>query len=164
MEKKTNLRRIRWLLRLMGWIRIPMLGYVSPRLHYMDDEKAAVIVRLRRRTRNHLKSMYFGALTVGADVVAGMHVYYFCDQEGVRPSFAFRSMHAEFHKRATTHVLFTSHEGALIREVVKKAMDTGERQHAMVQVTATDNNGEVVASFRMEISVKTVRQKLSNHR
>jgi acyl-coenzyme A thioesterase PaaI-like protein len=154
MEQNTNLRRLRWLLRLMGWINIPMLGYVSPRLNFIDHEKAAVTIRLRRRTRNHLKSMYFGALAVGADVVAGMHVYYFCDREGVRPSFAFRSMQVDFHRRATTSVMFSTNEGVLVEELVKRAIETKERQNAVISVTATDKEGEVVATFKMGISVK----------
>lgn len=142
------------MLRLLGWFQIPMLAYIHPRLHLLDDDKSVVIIRLRRRTRNHLKSMYFGALAVGADVAAGIHVYYYCEKEGVQPSFAFRSMQAEFHRRATTSVMFTTNEGAVVEEIVKHAIETKERQHGIISVTATDEKGEVVATFKMEISVK----------
>ena len=156
MAKRTDLRYWRRMLWLMGWFKIPLIAFVSPRLQCLDDEKAVLTIRLRRRTRNHLKSMYFGALAVGADVAAGLHAFYFCEKEGVKPSFAFRSMQAEFHRRATSTVMFTSDQGAIVEELVKVAITTGERQHAMIPVTATDENGEVVAIFRMEISVKIV--------
>lgn len=149
-----SLKKYAMMLRLMGIFRIPMIGYVSPRLVQIDDENVIVRIRLRRRTKNHLKSMYFGALAVGADVTAGLHAFYFCDELNVRPSFAFKGMKAEFLKRAETDVEFSCDEGAIIREQVLKAIQTNERQNHWVKVTAKDLNGEVVALFEMEISVK----------
>ena len=62
----VSLNKIRWMLRLLGWIKIPLIGYVRPRLVNLDDNVAVVKIKLRRRTRNHLHSMYFGALAIGA--------------------------------------------------------------------------------------------------
>ncbi|WP_294669576.1 DUF4442 domain-containing protein [uncultured Fluviicola sp.] len=149
-----NLKKYGMMLRLMGIFKIPMIGYVRPRLVEINDTDVVVKIRLRRRTKNHLKSMYFGVLAVGADVTAGLHAFYFCDELNVRPSFAFKAMKSEFIKRAETDVLFTCNEGAAVREQVLKAIQTNERQNHWVKVTAKDLNGEVVALFEMEISVK----------
>ncbi|MNK05003.1 hypothetical protein D3C87_228780 [compost metagenome] len=142
------------MLRLMGIFKIPMIGYVKPRLIQITDHDVLVRIKLRRRTKNHLKSMYFGALAVGADVTAGLHAFYFCDELNVRPSFAFKGMKAEFIKRAETDVEFSCAEGQIIREQVLKAIQTNERQNHWVKVTAKDLNGDIVALFEMEISVK----------
>jgi acyl-coenzyme A thioesterase PaaI-like protein len=149
-----NLKKYGMMLRLMGIFKIPMIGYVRPRLVEINDTDVIVKIRLRRRTKNHLKSMYFGVLAVGADVTAGLHAFYFCDELNVRPSFAFKAMKSEFIKRAETDVLFTCNEGAAVREQVLKAIQTNERQNHWVKVTAKDLNGDVVALFEMEISVK----------
>jgi hypothetical protein len=150
----SNLKKYTMMLRLMGIFKIPMIGYVRPRLVQIDSENVIVRIKLRRRTKNHLKSMYFGALAVGADVTAGLHAFYFCDELNVRPSFAFKGMKAEFLKRAETDVEFSCDEGAIIREQVLKAIQTNERQNHWVKVIAKDLNGEIVALFEMEISVK----------
>ncbi|WP_300665637.1 DUF4442 domain-containing protein [Fluviicola sp.] len=150
----SNLKKYGMMLRLMGIFKIPMIGYVKPRLIQMTDRDVLVRIKLRRRTKNHLKSMYFGALAVGADVTAGLHAFYFCDELNVRPSFAFKGMKAEFIKRAETDVEFSCTEGQVIREQVLKAIQTNERQNHWVKVTAKDLNGEIVALFEMEISVK----------
>lgn len=142
------------MLRIMGWWYIPLIGYVRPKLEEIDDHKAVLSIRLRRRTKNHLKSMYFGALAVGADVAAGLHAFYFSERLHVRPSFAFKSMKADFHKRAMGTVWFTCEDGQKVRQVVETAKDSGERQNAFVTVTARTADGEVVAVFAMEISVK----------
>lgn len=151
---KSSIKKYAMMLRLMGIFKIPMIGYVRPRLQNITDEEVVVKIRLRRRTKNHLKSMYFGALAVGADVTAGLHAFYFCDELNVKPSFAFKGMKAEFLKRAETDIVFTCTEGLVIREQVLKAIQTNERQNHWVKVTAKDLNGEVVALFEMEISVK----------
>lgn len=139
---------------VMGWWYIPMLGYVRPKLEQIDDKEARVSIRLRRRTKNHLKSMYFGALAVGADVAAGLHTFYFSDELGVKPSFSFRSMSGNFYKRAEGTVWFTSSDGQKVKETVLLAKETGERHHALIHVDAKTANGETIAAFEMEISVK----------
>lgn len=151
---ESKLTRFRWMLRLMGWFQIPLISYVKPRLIKLDAEEIRLKISLRRRTRNHLKSMYFGALAVGADVAAGLHVFYFCDELKKKPAFAFKGMKAEFVKRAETDVTFVCVEGQLIREQVLKSIETQERQNHWVNVLAMDDFGEVVARFQMEISVK----------
>jgi acyl-coenzyme A thioesterase PaaI-like protein len=151
---KSSIKKYAMMLRLMGIFKIPMIGYVKPRLQNITDEEVIIKIKLRRRTKNHLKSMYFGALAVGADVTAGLHAFYFCDELNVKPSFAFKGMKAEFLKRAETDVVFSCSEGLLIREQVLKAIQTNERQNHWVKVEAKDTNGELVALFEMEISVK----------
>jgi hypothetical protein len=50
-------------------------------------------------------------------------------------------------------VFFTSNEGVKVKELVLLAQQTGERQNMFVTVEAT-SDGESVATFQMEISVK----------
>jgi acyl-coenzyme A thioesterase PaaI-like protein len=154
MGAKKTLSQWRRMLRLMGWFYIPLLGFVRPKLELINDDEAVVSIRLRRRTRNHLKSMYFGALAVGADVAAGLHAFYFSDELGVKPAFVFRSMKGTFHKRAMGTVWFTSSDGQKVKETVLLAQTSGERQHALVTVEARTADGESVATFEMEISIK----------
>ena len=63
---KSNLE-----LYLFSFFKVPMLFYCRPRIVALDDEKVEIRLPLRRRTKNHLNSMYFGALAVGADVAGG---------------------------------------------------------------------------------------------
>ena len=63
-------------------------------------------IRLRRRTKNHLNSMYFGALAVGADVAGGVHAFYFSEKHNLKVSFAFKGMNAEFIMRAEADCIF----------------------------------------------------------
>jgi hypothetical protein len=67
---------------------------------------------------------------------------------------AFKSMQAEFLKRAEEDVFFESNDGTTIKEMIEESRHTGARLNRMVQVTAKNIKGELVAHFKMEISVK----------
>jgi acyl-coenzyme A thioesterase PaaI-like protein len=78
-KQPITLGKMRLLLRLMGLFQIPLLAFVKPRILVINDEKCVVKIRNRRRVKNHLKSMYFGALCVGADVAGGLPVFFLCE-------------------------------------------------------------------------------------
>ncbi len=143
---------MQWILFLLGRLKIPMIGFVRPRIMEMDDQKVKIRIRLRRRTRNHLGSMYFGALAVGADLAGAIHSVYFTGGKGM--SMSFKSMHAEFYKRAEGDVFFESCNGFFIQEIIEESRKSGERSNQIVEVSATNISGELVAHFKMEISIK----------
>ena len=145
------MRRLLW---LMGMIKIPMIAFVRPKLMLLDENKSQVRIKLKRRTKNHLKSMYFGSLAVGADMAAGLHAFYFAEESGVKVSFAFKAVKAEFLKRATSDVYFNSNEGQLVKQAFDEAMSTKERVNKWIKVEAKNTDNEIVAIFDMEISVK----------
>ena len=152
--KQISLRKMRWMLFLLGLFKIPIVGFVRPRLISIDTDRVVVRINLRRRTKNHLNSMYFGALAVGADVAGGIHAFYFAELAGTKVSFAFKGMKADFIKRAESDIIFESDEGSLVRSAIEMSKKSGERVNQPIHVLAKDLNEEVVASFEMIVSVK----------
>lgn len=153
-KNQIPLKKMQSLLWKMGTFKIPMIAFVRPKLVQLDDKTSRVNVKLRRRTRNHLKSMYFGSLAVGADVAAGLHAFYFAGLSGARISFAFKSVKAEFLKRPMSDVQFISNEGQKVKEAFDEAMETKERVNRWIHVDVKNKDDEIVATFEMEISVK----------
>lgn len=153
-DSSPLLKKLQWRLRLLGWFKIPMIGFLNPRLLHVDDEAVKLKIRLSRRSKNHLGSMYFGALSVGADVAAGLLVFYFAERLNAKISFVFKGLKAEFLKRAESDVVFECTEGILIMETVLASKESGERKNETINVIAYDSNGDEVARFEMIISVK----------
>jgi acyl-coenzyme A thioesterase PaaI-like protein len=151
-----SIKKMRWLLFLMGIFKIPLIGYVCPKLLEINDDSVKVKIRLRRKSRNHLNSMYFGALAVGADIAGGIHVFYYSEIMGKKVSFAFKGMKADFIKRAESDVTFESNQGQVIKAGILESIETGERVNKTILVTAFDSNNEVVATFEMISSLKVV--------
>jgi acyl-coenzyme A thioesterase PaaI-like protein len=143
------------LLRL-GLTRIPMLFYVGARVTELSPERMVVRIPLKRRTRNHLNSMYFGALCAGADCAAGVFAMHFMDKQPANISLVFKDFHAEFLKRAEGDVDFICSQGKEIAELVAQAAASEERVERLLDVIAVvpSIGDEPVAKFSLTLSLK----------
>lgn len=147
-------------LKALGLLKVPMIYWSRASVTEMTDDRCVVTIPLRRRTKNHLESMYFGALAVGADLAGGLLAYSWIQRIDPRVSLVFKDFRAEFLRRPEGDVTFTSEDGARMRALVERAAATGERQHDTVRVVARcpDRSGdEPVAEFELTISVKRRR-------
>ena len=145
---------MRWYLFFLGKFKIPMLGFSRVKLIDLNDDIAKVSIGLRRRTKNHLNSMYFGALAVGADVAGGIHAFYYAEKMNKKISFAFKSMNAQFIKRAESDCTFISNDGKKVENAVLRSIKDNVRINETTKVHVYDASNELVAEFEMEISVK----------
>jgi len=156
-EKVPTRLKETFLLRAFGFLKIPVLFFVSPTVVEATDERCVVKIALNRRTKNHLSSMYFGVLAAGADCAGGLIAMRHIQAEGKKISLIFKDFHADFLKRAEGDVLFTCEDGKAIHELVRKAIESGERVHMPVHVTATVPSklgNEPVAQFTLTLSLK----------
>jgi acyl-coenzyme A thioesterase PaaI-like protein len=152
----VSIKKLRFQLFLLGVFKIPMIGFIHPRLISIDDQSVTIKIKLRRKSKNHLNSMYFGALAVGADIAGGIHTFYYSEQSGGKISFSFKDMKADFLKRAESDVTFISDGGDIIKSMLEKSKNTGDRQNDHVKVIAYNENKEVVAEFLMGVSLKVI--------
>ena len=154
MKQEINLKKLKWQLFLLGVFKIPMIGFIRPKLIEISDSTVKVKIKLRRRSKNHLNSMYFGALAVGADIAGGIHTFYYGEKEAIKFSFSFKDMKADFLKRAESDVTFISNDGFIIQQMIQKSKATKERENKTVTVIAYNETNEVVAKFQMGVSLK----------
>ena len=144
-------------LRAFAFAKIRLISYVRPRVVDLTDERCEIVVPLSWRTRNHLKSMYFGALCTGADAAAALIGLRASRRAGGRIAVVFKDMQAEFLKRAEDDVHFVVEQGRDIVALIEKADASGERENLPVRVVATVPDllgSEPVARFTLTLSVK----------
>ncbi len=144
-------------LRTFGFFKIPLIFYVSPCIEEFNNERIVVRIPLKRHTRNHLKSMYFGVLATGADCAGGLMAMRLIQASGQKVSLLFKDFKAEFLKRAEGDVLFTCEDGSAIRALVDKALTSDDRVNLTVHVAATVPSllgSEPVALFELTLSLK----------
>ena len=144
-------------LRLFGLAKIPLLFLARPRVVEVSEARAEVVIPLTKMTKNHLGSMYFGVLAMGAECAGAILAMKLIDEAGGDVSLIFGEFHAKFLKRAEGDVHFISTDGVAVRDLVERALATGERQTAPVRVVATvpDKTGdEPVAEFTLALSLK----------
>jgi hypothetical protein len=143
--------------RVFGFLQIPLIWYVNPTVVAIGVEHTEIVIRLNRRTRNHLKSMYFGALAIGADLAGGLIFMNMMQKSKLKASFVFKDMTAQFLKRADGDVHFVSNSGKLVQDLVNRVMASPERQETTVEIRALvpkKYGDEPVAIFKLTLSVK----------
>ena len=146
------------MVRLWSLRNVFLLWLTSPKVLELTDDRCVIRVPLNWKTRRRdIHAMYLGTLCMGADVAAGLISFKLVMERKLNVNFVFKDIRGEFLKRADGDVVFTNSDGPLIQDLVKRALETGERQEATVHVTATvpDKYGdEPVARFELTLSLK----------
>ena len=133
-----------------------MLFYCRPKIIFLDDESIRVSIKFRRRVKNHLGSMYLGALTVGADITSGYFAFHHLQKHNKNISLVFKDIHADFLKRAIGDVVFECNQGEEISRMIARSIESSKRENMPVKVTASvpSISNEMVAKFTLTLSVK----------
>lgn len=161
----TPLWKANLLLRAFGVLKVPLIGHLRTRIVEHSDDHTVVKVPLRRRSKNHWGTMYFGALAVGADVAGGWAAMEAIldakKRTGADVGFVFRDVQAEFLRRPDGHVHFTCRDVPAMRELIEAAVADGERHDLPVEVVATvpSHSDDPVARFTLTLSVKARGEK-----
>lgn len=145
------------LVRLFGITKVPLLAFLSPSVLQLDDQVCRVKIPLTWRSKNHLNCMYFAALAAGADCAAGLSAMKLINQAPKKGSLIFKDFKATFLKRAEGDTVFVCDCGEDIQQLIEKCLETNERHHILVPVTAfvpSKLGDEPVAEFELTLSVK----------
>ena len=155
--KRLDRIRATLALRLWSFRKIRLISWVKPTVVDVSEERCEIVVPLNWRTRNHLRSMYFGALCTGADAAAALIAFEATRRAGGSIAIVFKDVHGEFLKRAEDDVHFACEQGREILELFRKAGVSGERENLPVHIVATVPKllgAEPVARFTLTLSVK----------
>lgn len=144
-------------IRIFGLWKIPLVGFIRPWIIEATEQRMILKVPLNRRNRNHLHSMYFGALSIGAEVcmavIAVRKIY-----EGKLPvDFVFKDFKANFLKRATGDVHFICDDVQIVSQQLTDTMKSEERTNRLLKAYAivpSQSGTEKVAEFEITLSLK----------
>lgn len=134
-----------------------MIGYCRPRVINVSDTEVVLSIPLNRRTRNHVGSMYIGAMTVGVDFVTGLTAMTSIKKSKKNIVLIFKDLKSSFIKRAEGETFFTCNHTKEIEAAVKKVVDSKQRVNIEVPIIATvpeKFGDEPVAEFIITLSMK----------
>lgn len=139
-----------------GLAKIPLIFIVQPRIVKVNKHEGEVIIPLNYITKNHLGAMYFGGLSIGADLAGGVMALDAIARSKRNVVFVFKDFKANFLKRAESDVHFICKDGEAINKCVAEAVKTGKRCETTFHITATTPKKlkEPVAEFDLTISLK----------
>ena len=84
---KTNI-----FVKILGITKIPLMFFCRPKVLNINDDTVTVLIPFKRRTKNHVCSMYFGALAVGADLAGGYLAMHHIEKEKSKVKLIFTSL------------------------------------------------------------------------
>lgn len=159
MEHRATMAKIRETLSLWGFslLKIPLIFLVSPRVVEVTDKRCEIIIPLNRLTRNHLGSMYFGTLAIGADCAGGLFAVEAIKATKKNVVFIFKDFKAEFLKRPESDVHFVCEDGEKVKKAVAQAVKTKQRVNSTVKIMAyapKKSGKDPVAEFDLTLSLK----------
>ena len=144
------------LIQLFGITKVPMIWYCRPKVIEHTDEKIEIKIPLKRKTKNHLGSMYFGVLAVGADITGGFLAMDPIQESGRKINLIFKDFKADFLKRPEGDVHFICNDGLAVKELVDRVSKSSNRHNFKLSIEATvpSISSEVVAKFELTLSLK----------
>lgn len=157
-----NLKNLKYtaFVQLYGLFKIPLLVFIGPRVKAFSDTECVIKIPLGYRTKNHLNSMYFGALAVGAELSIAAAAVLAIQESGSRIDFVFKDFEMKFQKRADGDTLFICQDVAGVRELIQQSLASDERLERKFKGRAiVEGRDESVAEYELVLSVRNRGRK-----
>ncbi len=146
-----------WFIRSFGITKVPLIFYCRPSVIRLNDKTTIVKIPFRRRNKNHLQSLYFGSLSVGADVAGATLAMHLIRKSRQNISLVFKDFKADFLKRPEGDTHFICNDGQAIKRLIDESITSGERVNMPLKIIATVPKislDEPVAEFVLTLSLK----------
>ncbi len=153
-----NLQKLKYntFIRIYGFFKIPLLVFIGPTVEKFDEKECVIRIRLGYRTKNHLGSMYFGGLAVGAELCIAAAAVFAIHDSGEKIDFVFKNFNAQFLKRADGHTHFVCEDIAGVRQLIADAQKTEERlERSFKGYACVPSKGpEPIMTYELVLSVR----------
>jgi len=143
--------------KILAFTKIPLMFFCRPKIIKIDDQQVIVKIPFKRRVKNHVNSMYFGALAVGADLSGAYLAFHHINKTDKKIKLIFKDFHADFLKRAEGDVHFICNDGDKIKSLIDEVVSKGKRCSTTVNVNAfvpSKFEDSPVAKFMLTLSLK----------
>lgn len=154
-----NIKNLKFTLfvHLYGLMKIPLVLFVSPRVVEAGDKRFVLKIPLGYRTKNHLNSMYFGALGIGAELSIAAAAVAAIAESKLKIDFVFKDFTAQYLKRAAGDVHFICDEVEMVKSLIEEAKtnpDRIERKMKGYAVVPSVSETEPVMTYELTLSVR----------
>ncbi len=151
------------LLRAISSLKVPLLFTCSPRIEKLDELSSVAVIPLRFMTKNHVGSMYFGALAMGAELSVAMPIVFDIFQDKKPLTFLFTEFHCEFLKKAKEDIYFVFDEMPAMNKLKAEVLEKGGAQSGYFSGAAYLKSNyatkkDPVIKFRIGVNLKNTKK------
>ena len=134
--------------------KLPSAFLCGVRALSIDEKRCKVTVRHRWINQNPFNSIFWAVQGMAAELSTGALVMLHIRNSSQPISMLVTSNKASFSKKAKGRVYFVCSEGDKVKQIVKRAIETGEGQTFWMHSIGKDQDGTVVSNFEFEWSIK----------
>lgn len=136
------------------YAKLPMAALADCKIIQLDEEVCKVTVPYKFLNRNPFGTTYWAVLGMAAEMAGGALLLMYAHKTQPSVSTFVTANTSKFIKTATGLTTFVCNDGALIREKVRLALETKNADSFITSTTAYDKNGNIIAEFTFEWSIK----------
>ena len=154
--KLSKITKANFYLKFFSFTKIPLIWFCKPKIININSNDIEIKINLNSKTKNHLGTMYFGALSVGADITGGFLAMLCIKESKQKVDLIFKDYKADFMKRAEGDVHFICKQGDEISTLVNKTIQSGKRENMLLFINAyvPTISDDIVAKFELTLSLK----------
>lgn len=134
--------------------KLPAAYFVGLKLNQINEQSCTILVKHSWFSKNPFKSVYFAAEAMAAEMSTGLLAFGHLYQRTPKVSMLVVKMEAEYFKKGTGKLYFTSDDGNAVEQAINKAIQTGEGQTLICKSVGTNEKAEIVAVFNFTWSFK----------
>ena len=135
-------------------LKLPLAFLAGVKLKFLNFTQSRVQIKYNCINKNPFKSIYFAALSMAGELASGILAASFIYKNKPAISMLVLSVNIEFSKKAVGLIEFNCTQGQEIQDCINKSIKEKEGQSIVVRTTATDEQGDIVATFNITWSFK----------
>ena len=136
------------------FFKLPSAWWCGVRLRELSDEEGVTSVRYRWINQNPFRSMFWAVQGMAAELATGALVTRHIRTSGRNVSMLVLNNKASFTKKAIGRITFRCADGARVVQALERSFESGEGQTVWMRSVGTDADGDVVATFDFEWTLK----------
>lgn len=142
---------------LYGLFKIPLILFVSPRVVEASEKRFVVKIPLSYRTKNHLNSMYFGAMGIGAELSIAAAAVSAISESKQKIDFIFKDFSGQYLKRGDGDVHFICDEVESVKALIEEAKTNPNRLERKLKgyaIVPKTSETDPVMTYELTLSVR----------
>ncbi len=144
---------------LFTFFKLPSAWWSGVRLEYADKSKALVSVKHNWFNQNPFNSIFWAVLGMAAELSTGVLVATKIKESKKDISMLILNNNGNFTKKAKGKITFRCTEGLKIQEAIQNVVQSGEAQTIWLRSVGRNSEGNEVATFNFEWTLKLRHKK-----
>ena len=140
--------------RMFLFMKIPSAFFSGVRIRSFDEDRCKVTVPYKWFSQNPFRSTYFACLSMAAEMSTGSLAMGHLHKRKPAVSMLVVKTDGEYFKKATSLTTFICKDGELIKNAILETINSGEASQVTASSTGRNDNGEVIAIFKITWSFK----------